>query len=89
MVTDRNLKPKEEKIGKTETAEECINKVKNDKPIAIGMRWNPFHSPENKDCFATFNVTLPKDIDTTKRSYLCNFKGKKSAKWNKNVLSRL
>ena len=81
MVTDRNLKPKEDKVGKTETAEECINKVKKDKPAAKGMSWNPeleANLPESKECFATFNVTGLDEIDTTKRCYFCNFKGKKS-----------
>ena len=81
MVTDRNLKPKEYPMGRSDTAEECINKIKNEMPNAVGMRWIYVlleDWPENKGCFATFNVTRREDIDTTKRCYLCNFKGKKS-----------
>ena len=48
MVTDRNLKPKEEKIGKTETAEECINKVKMKFPASEGKNTNGSLFTENK-----------------------------------------
>ena len=67
-----------EKMGKTKTAEECINLVKKNATKAQGMFW--FRNFPNRDlerselCYAITKPFDPYEI-THKYDYICQFKG--------------
>ena len=67
-----------EKMGKTKTAEECINLVKKNVTKAVGMFWfhnflfREFELLEN--CYALTKPFDPYNV-THKYDYICQFKG--------------
>ena len=62
-----------ERLHKTDTVEECISQVKNERNNASGMQYGDWD--HGKNCVALYNLTSRTKIETGYGFYLCSFEG--------------
>ena len=62
-----------ERLTETDTVEECISLVKDERTNATGMQYGDWGN--DKSCMALHNVTSRTKIETGYGFYLCSFEG--------------